>query len=225
MPNYFPVMLDVRGRSAVVVGGDRIAAEKALALRESGAVVSVVSPTFCRALRELGASDALTLRRKAYESGDLDGAFVVVVVATDDAELVERIWAETRRNGQLVNIVDVPERCSYIVPSILRRGQLTIAVSTEGASPSLAKRVRRRLEDLFPPEYGSYLRLATAARARLRAGGVSYTRRDLFFGEYMESDVLERIAAGDVAGAAATTAELLRRYGVEAPAAALAEAC
>jgi len=224
MANYYPIMLDVRGRRAIVVGGDQIAAEKAQALCESGADVTVISPSFCRAMRGLGESAALTLRQKAYAPGDLADAFVVVA-ATGDAELIDAIWAEAQARGQLVNVVDVPGRCNFIIPSILRRGQLTIAVSTEGASPSLAKRIRQRLENLFPPAYGAYLQMAAAARSRLRAGGVSYAERDRFFGEYMESDALERISAGDAAGAAATTASLLQRYGVEAAPAVLEETC
>src|SRR5437764_1202161 len=145
MPNYYPIMLDVRSRPAVVIGGDAVAAEKAAALCACGARVTVISPTFCQQLQREGEQGRVTLRRKAYERGDMAGAFVVVA-ATSDPGLVEEIWAETQESGQLVNIVDVPARCTFILPSILRRDQLTIAVSTEGASPSLAKRIRQHLE-------------------------------------------------------------------------------
>ena len=214
MPNYYPIMLDVRNRPAVVIGGDVIAAEKAAALCACGARVTVISPTFCEQLQRESEQGRVTLRRKAYELGDTAGAFVVVA-ATSDPELIEAIWAETQERGQLVNIVDVPARCTFIVPSILRRDQLTIAVSTEGASPSLAKRIRQRLESLFPPAYGPYLRLAAVARARLRESGISYRRRDAFFGDFFASDVLAQLAEGDEAAAQATTAELLRRHGVD----------
>jgi precorrin-2 dehydrogenase / sirohydrochlorin ferrochelatase len=214
MPNYYPIMLDVRGRPAVVIGGDAIAAEKAGALCACGAHVTVISPTFCAQLQTEGEQGRVTLRRKAYEHGDTAGAFVVVA-ATSDQELVEALWAETQERGQLVNIVDVPARCTFIVPSVLRRDQLTIAVSTEGASPGLAKRIRQHLESLFPAAYGPYLHLAAAARARLHASGVSYKRRDAFFGDFFASDVLAQLAAGDEAAAQATTAALLRRHGVD----------
>jgi precorrin-2 dehydrogenase/sirohydrochlorin ferrochelatase len=220
MPNYYPMMLDVRGRPAVVVGGDRVAAEKAAALRASGAHVTVIAPDFCDELQEQGRQGQITLRQKAYEPGDLAGAFVIIA-ATSDPQLVEAIWAETREGGQLVNIVDVPARCSFIMPSILRRGQLTIAVSTEGASPSLAKRIRQRLEEYFPHAYGTYLRLAATARTHLRRSSLSYERRDDFFSDFFASDILARLEAGDERGATATTAALLRRYGVAVPAAAL----
>ncbi len=220
MPEYYPVMLDVRGRLAIVVGGDRVAAEKAAALSASGAQVSVINPAFCDELLMQVEYKRVTLRRKAYEPGDLEGAFVVVA-ATNDTQLVEAIWTETQRSGQLVNIVDIPERCSFIMPSILRRDQLTIAVSTEGASPGLAKRIRQNLEEIFPLAYGTYLRLAALARTRLRKNGVSYERRDDFFSDFFTSEVLARLVEGNVAQATVITAELLRRYEVDVPASVL----
>src|SRR5689334_20539365 len=152
MPEYYPVMLDIRGRKAIVVGGDKVAAEKAASLAASGAQVNVLSPTFCHELLQQAGAGQITLWQKAYEPGDLAGAFVVVAVATSQ-ELVEAVWAETQQRGQPVNIVDVPAYCTFILPSILRREQLTVAVSTEGASPGLAKRIRQELESYFPAAY------------------------------------------------------------------------
>jgi len=217
MPNYYPLMLDVRGRQAIVIGGDRVAAEKAAALAASGARVSVLSSEFCAELLAQAEQKRVTLHRKAYEPGDLAGAFVVIA-ATNDPQLIQAIWAETQERGQLVNIVDVPEYCSFIVPSVLRRGQLTVAVSTEGASPSLAKRIRQSLEEFFPPAYGTYVQLAALARAYLRKNGVSYDRRDDFFSDFFTSDVLPQLAEGNTAQATVVTAALLRIYGVDVPA-------
>ena len=107
------------------------------------------------------------------------------------------------------------------MPSILRRGQLTIAVSTEGASPGLAKRIRQNLEEIFPLAYGPYLRLAALARTHLRKNGVSYERRDDFFSDFFTSEVLARLVEGNVAQATAITAELLRRYEVDVSASVL----
>ena len=217
MPNYYPLMLDVRGRQAIVIGGDRVAAEKAAALAASGAFVSVLSQEFCAELLEQAEQKRVTLRRKAYEPGDLAGAFVVIA-ATNDLQLIQAIWAETQERGQPVNIVDVPEYCSFILPSVLRRGQLTIAVSTEGTNPGLAKRIRQSLEELFPPAYGTYIQLAALARAHLRENGVSYDRRDDFFSDFFTSDVLPQLAQGNTAQATVVTAALLRIYGVDVPA-------
>ena len=220
MPKYYPVMLDVRGRLAIVVGGDRVAAEKAAAFAASGAHVEVLSPEFCNELLVQAEQKRITLSRKAYEPGDLAGAFVVIV-ATNDPQLVQATWTETQERGQLINIVDIPEYCSFILPSILRREQLTIAVSTEGASPALAKRIRLGLEDVFPPAYGTYLRLAALARAHLRKTGVSYERRDDFFSDVFTSDVLARLIEGDKVQAAVITAGLLRKYDIDVPASVL----
>jgi precorrin-2 dehydrogenase/sirohydrochlorin ferrochelatase len=220
MPEYYPVMLDVRGRNAIVVGGDRVAAEKAASLAASGAQVSVLNSTFCHELLQQAEAGQITLWHKAYEPGDLAGAFVVVAVASSQ-ELVEAVWAETQQRGQLVNIVDVPARCTFILPSILRREQLTVTVSTEGASPGLAKRIRQELESYFPAAYGPYVRLAALARTLLRNAGVSYEQRDAFFADFFASQVLAQLVQDNSTEALAITADLLQRYGVVDPVGAL----
>jgi precorrin-2 dehydrogenase/sirohydrochlorin ferrochelatase len=222
MPEYYPIMLDVRGRKAIVVGGNRVAAEKAASLSASGARVTVLSTTFCPELLRQAESKQVVLQRKTYQPGDLAGAFVVVAVA-ESPELVEAIWAETQEHGQLVNIVDMPKYCTFILPSILRREQLTISVSTEGASPGLAKRIRQELEAHFPLAYGPYLRLAALARTRLRDSGVSYEQRDSFFADFFTSDVLAHLVKGNTPEATTITADLLRRYGVAVEASTLQE--
>lgn len=209
-------MLDVRGRPALVIGGERIAAEKAAALLASGAHVTITSPEFGPEVLALQEQHAVSLRQKAYGPGDLAGAFVIIA-ATNDKHLIEALWAEAKEHNQLLNIVDVPARCAFIIPSILRRDKLTIAVSTEGASPSLAKRIRQRLETLFSPAYGTYLRLAEVARSHMRQQGLSYDRRDDFFGDYYASEVLFQLEQDNQTAAIAITAELLERYNVTVP--------
>ncbi|SRR5579875_226882 len=220
MPNYFPIMLDIRGRRALVIGGDQVAAQKAASLAASGADVIVQSQQFCPQLLALAGQQRISLRQKVYEPGDLAGAFVVVA-ATGDRAFARTLWQEAQANGQLINIVDIPSCCSFILPSILRRGQLTISVSTEGASPGLARRIRQQLEDSFPSAYDAYLRLASVARARLRSAGVSYEQRDAFFGDFFASDVLAQLVRGAQAQAVARTTELLQAYGVDVAASVL----
>lgn len=216
MPDYYPIMLDVRDRPVLVVGGNTVAAEKAAALSVAGAHVTVINPDFCTELHELAAHNPnVKLLYKAYEQGDLAGAFVVVATATYEPELAEAIWQEAQQNNQLVNIVDLPARCNFIVPSILRRGQLTISVSTGGTSPGLAKRIRQRLETLFPAEYTTYMRLASIVRGYLRQEGLSYAQRDEFFGEYFASDILDLLINQDEMEAFASIVRLLRRYHID----------
>lgn len=221
MPKYYPIMLDVRDRQAIVIGGDALAAEKAAALSRSGARVTAISPVFGEELRAQAARQEVVLLTKAYEPGDLAGAFVVVA-ATNDSDIIEQIWQETQERGQLVNIVDVPARCNFILPSILRRGQLTIAVSTEGASPSLAKRIRQQLEGIFPPAYDRYMQLATVARTLLRQEGISYDQRDRFFGDFFTSEILHLLSEGNEGEALTITVRLLEQHGVATTTATLA---
>ncbi len=213
MPKYYPIMLDIRERQAFVVGGDDVAAEKAAALVASGARVSVLNAEFCAALLALAERGQVTLICKNYEPGDLVGAFVVVAVPGDEQQ-IEAIWHETQERGQPVNIVDVPRYCSFILPSILRRGQLTVAVSTEGASPALAKRIRQQLEAFFPQAYGAYIDLAALARTYLRQQGVSYATRDTFFQDFMNSSILTLLGKGEITQALEATTALLHTYGV-----------
>jgi precorrin-2 dehydrogenase/sirohydrochlorin ferrochelatase len=210
-------MLDVRERLALVIGGDQVAAEKAANLAASGANVTVLSPQFNNELYALAQQHKVRLKQKAYEQGDLEGAFVVVAATTYDAALTEAIWQEAQERNQLLNVVDVPTRCNFILPSILRRDQLTIAVSTEGASPSLAKRIRQQLERLFPPAYGLYLRLAALVRSYIRQQGLSYEQRDAFFGDFYDSQVLHHLASGDEEQALAETQQLLKTYDIDLP--------
>ena len=221
MPNYFPIMLDVRGRKALVIGGDPVAAHKAASLAASGAEVVVQSQAFCQELLVLAEQQRVRLRQKTYEPGDLAGAFVVIA-ATSDIHLAQALWNEAQAHEQPINIVDMPTYCSFIIPSVLRRGQLTIAVSTEGSNPSLAKRIRHQLEDSFPPAYDVYLQLGALARAHLRNAGVSYERRDAFFGDFFASHILNSLVEGESAQAAETTAALLRAYGLDVDASDLA---
>jgi precorrin-2 dehydrogenase/sirohydrochlorin ferrochelatase len=216
MPSYYPIMLDVRNKPALVIGGNTVAAEKAAALHAAGAQVTVLSPDFCEELQEMAQNRTITLRHKAYETSDLVGAFIIVAATTYEPELAEAIWTDGQKNGQLVNIVDVPAHCNFIVPSILRRGSLTIAVSTEGSSPSLAKRIRQKLESLFPSSYEGYMRLATIARQYMRAAGLSYDQRDQFFGDFFASDILNLLTEHDDMEALISTVSLLQRYNVDA---------
>ena len=214
MPNYYPIMLDIRERQALVLGGERMAAEKANALYACGAHVTAQWSNFCPELLAMAEDNKISLRYKTYERGDLAAAFVVVAAINEPA-LVQQIWQEAQERNQLLNVVDVPAYCNFIVPSVLRRGPFTVTVSTEGASPSLAKRVRQQLEAQFPPTYATYIQLAAVVRAYMRNAGLSYDTRDTFFGDFFTSDILKLLIQGEKALALALTVELLRRYNVD----------
>jgi precorrin-2 dehydrogenase / sirohydrochlorin ferrochelatase len=213
---YYPAMLDVRGKRAIVIGGGKISARKAAELAACGAIVEVIDPTPCADIEALVHNQAVTLTRAPYQNGDLSDA-TVAIVATSDVAVQEAAWSEAQRRGILVNTVDKTSRCSFIVPSILRRGPLTIAVSTDGTNPSLARRIRERLEVQFPQAYGPFLELAAHARRRLRAAGLGYNERDKFMGELVTSEVLALIGATNEAEAEKIVSRLLSEYGVAEP--------
>src|ERR1700686_2447178 len=165
---YIPIFLDVTGRQCVVVGGGEVAARKVEALLEAGAHVTVVSPQLSPPLESMAARGLVTHIAREYQRGDIRGC-VLVYAATDDPKLHRELAAEARALGIPVNVVDVPELCTFISPAVLNRGELQIAISTGGASPAFAARLRRELEDQFGTEYALTLEVLRAARRRPHA--------------------------------------------------------
>ena len=168
MIHYYPVALDLRDRLCLVVGGGPVAEAKVDGLLAAGARVTVVSPELTAALASWAADGRLIHRPHEYGPDDLDGQ-QLVFAATDRREVTEAVAAEARRRGLWVNAADDPAFCDFLLPSVLRRGRLVIAVSTGGASPALAARMRRDLEALVPAEYEALVELAAEVRSELRA--------------------------------------------------------
>ncbi len=163
---YYPVNLDINGRSCLVVGGGAVATRKVKALLDCGARVTVVSLEFTEALREMGRLKQVALIERTYAQKDLDGRFLVIG-ATSDETLNRRISADAASKNMLCNIADVPAICNFILPSVIRRGDLVIAVSTSGKSPAFAKMLRAGLEEQFGEEYALFLTLMGAIRKKL----------------------------------------------------------
>ena len=195
---YIPIFLDVTGRECVVVGGGEIAARKVEALLEAGAHVTVVSPRLSPQLDSLAARGLVTHAARDYQRGDIRGC-VLIYAATDDPKLHRELVAEARALGIPVNIVDVPELCTFISPAVVNRGDLQIAISTGGASPAFAARLRRVLDDKFGTEYALTLKVLRAARRRLHAEEIDPADRMRRLKELADSALPDAIAAGDVA--------------------------
>lgn len=168
MIHYYPVALDLRDRLCLVVGGGPVAEAKVEGLLAAGARVTVVSPELTGPLASWAVEGRIIHRPHEYRAGDLDGQ-QLVFSATDRREVTEAMAAEARRRGLWVNAADDPAYCDFLLPSVLRRGRLVVAVSTGGASPALAAHVRRDLEAYFTPEYGELVELAAEVRAELKA--------------------------------------------------------
>ncbi|MBI2868661.1 MAG: bifunctional precorrin-2 dehydrogenase/sirohydrochlorin ferrochelatase [Chloroflexi bacterium] len=174
---YYPVFLNLKDQRCVVVGGGEVAGRKVAALLDCAAAVTVVSDRLCDGLERLAGSGAITAVRRPYRTGDLAGARLVVA-ATDDRAANLRAAEDARAVGALVNVVDDPADSDFIAPSCLRRGPVTVAVSTGGLSPALARRIRERLETEVGEEYAALARLVGEARARLKDEEVLLTGED-----------------------------------------------
>jgi precorrin-2 dehydrogenase/sirohydrochlorin ferrochelatase len=165
---YFPINFDVAGRPVLVVGGGRIALRKVRSLLACGAAVTVVSPDFCAGLARL---KSIRRVRRPYRKTDLRGA-CLVISATDSQAVNERVWAHASAAGIPVNVVDQPDRCTFTVPAVFRRGDLLITISTGGGGPALARRLRERFERDIGPEYGVHVALLKQFRARVQQAGL-----------------------------------------------------
>jgi len=195
MYHSFPVNLNLRDRKCVVVGGGRVAERKVRSLLQCGAEIWVVSPELTGELEKLAEEGAINFVNRHYTAGDLDGCFLVISAA-DDREVNSGVADDCFARNIPVNVVDDPARCSFTVPSILRRGSLCVAVSTEGKSPLLAKKIREELESLFGPEYAEFLELMGDVRSRvIRYIADAETRRRIFEC-LINSDILELIRSG-----------------------------
>lgn len=163
MPDYYPVFLNIRGRTCLVVGGGEVAERKVQLLVKRGARVRVVSPHVNEGIKSLVAQGNVELVTRTFKPGDLEGAFLAIA-ATDDTGVNHQVAVEAERRNTLVNVVDTPSEGNFIVPSLIHKGGLTIAISTGGRSPALARKLRQELEKGVAPRYAVLLEIASQVR-------------------------------------------------------------
>ena len=192
---YYPIFLRVAGRPCVVIGGGNVAEQKAESLLAADARVTVISPKVTPTLGARAAEGKLVHQPRRYVHGDLS-AFFLAYAATNDAQLHQQIAREAEEAGALLNVVDRPELCQFIVPAIMQRGDLIIATSTSGASPALAKRIRQQLEQAFGPEYALALQLLGRVRERLTNQRLTPDERLRIFAALVESPLLDYVREG-----------------------------
>jgi precorrin-2 dehydrogenase/sirohydrochlorin ferrochelatase len=200
MPLY-PVALCVSGRLCVVIGGGEVAERKIEALVKAGAMVRVISP-------DPPPSEGIEILTRTYRKGDLEGAFLAIA-ATDDREVNIAVSREAGERGIPVNVVDDPALCTFFVPSVITRGELQLSISTGGKCPSLAKRIRRELEDLYGEDYGEYLQIMGEARREIIARFPSEMRSELMEEILARADILGLIRARRLDGAREVIREIL----------------
>ena len=164
---YYPIFLNIRRKKCLVVGGGKIALRKVQALLECGANVQVVGPILCPELRQLAKSGVIQAFQRSYKAEDLQDT-LIAIAATDDVKTNESVAAEARRQRILINVVDDPQHSDLITPSYFRRGEVTIAVSTSGRSPALARKLKSKLGKDFGAEYAKLAVLAGEVRTELK---------------------------------------------------------
>ena len=170
MTSYYPVFLDLKGRSCVVIGGGRIAEGKIKSLIEHDCSITVISPEATSAIRKWANQDKITWHERVYQEGDLKGAFVAIA-ATNITEVNRVIAQEAESERVLLNVVDYPPLCTFIAPSVVKRGQVTFAISTGGASPALARKLRETLEESDLLDYAELAPLLSKARSEVKTRG------------------------------------------------------
>lgn len=205
---YYPICLDIKDRPCLVVGGGQVGTRKVNTLLDCGAQVTVITPKVTDTLQHLADQGRIVLKNRGYRSSDLDGIFLVIG-ATDDKALNERIHLDAERAQRLCNIADQPQRCNFILPAVISRGDLTITVSTAGSSPALAKHLRKQLQSQFGPEYGRLLTLMGAVRRRLLAEAHAPEEHKPLFEKLIGRGLLELIRKDDPAAIDELLADVL----------------
>lgn len=194
---FYPLYIDLEGKKCVVVGGGDVAERKVVSLLECGADVEVISPEFTPELIRLAEEGRLEIKNREYKSGDLKGA-TLAIVATDSSAVNKEAYREASENQIPVNVVDVPELCSFIVPSTVRRGDLVISISTSGSCPALAKSIRKQLQQLFGEEYDGYCEVLRNFRREIADKYDEPEERKRALNRLIKSDAIELIKAGKV---------------------------
>jgi len=193
---YLSIFVNLADRRCAVVGGSKLAERKATALLEAGARVCVISPKLTPELQRLASINAVEHLAREWKSGDLKDC-LLAFAATDDPELHRAIAREARALRVPINVADEPELCDFIMPSVVRRGELQVAISTSGASPALASRLRRDLQVIIGAEYETVTQIMRAARTYLRKRQHDSRERARILQAIAVSDIAEQVRQAD----------------------------
>ena len=184
---FYIACLRLTGRRCVVVGGGDVGLEKVEGLLACDADVTLIAPDAIPPLRELADEGSIAWQRRPYATGDLDATFMVIA-ATSDTDVNIRVFEDAERRAMLVNVVDVPPLCNFILPAVVRQGPLAIAISTAGASPALAKRLKREIGAVYGEPYARLAIILNDARGWAKATLPTYQDRKEFFESIVNGD-------------------------------------
>jgi precorrin-2 dehydrogenase/sirohydrochlorin ferrochelatase len=193
---FYPLLIDLLDRPVLVVGGGNIAERKVDSLLEAGAQITLVALTLTTRLHALADAKALRAHHREFEDSDLEG-MLLVISATDDRRIQERVAAGARDRGILVNTVDRPALCDFIVPAVIRRGDVVVAVSTSGKSPALSAALRAKLEGVVTPDAARAVRILGLIRAAVHDRFADADRRKEAFQSIVDSGILDWISQCD----------------------------
>ena len=195
---FYMACLKLTGRRCLVVGGGAVGLEKVEGLLACDGQVTLVSPSAIPELEDLAAEGSIMWERRAYRADDLEGAFMAIA-ATGDTDINVRVYEDAERRAMLVNVVDVPPLCNFILPAVFRSGPLAVAISTAGASPALAKRIKRQIADEYGEPYAVLAGLLNEARGWAKGNLATYQERKVFFESIVngEPDPIELLRRGD----------------------------
>src|SRR5215471_8306121 len=197
---FYPVYLNLKGKRVVVIGGGEVAERKIESLLETGATIVVISPEVTSRIAALAGQQRVELQRRAYALGDCIGA-ALVLSATDDPEISRAAYKEASALGIFINTADQPALCSFIMPAVVRRGDIGIAISTSGTSPALAARLRRKISGVIGPEYARLVELLSRARLEIRSRvATEKNRKDLHY-RIIDSDITTLLKSDDIGAA------------------------
>jgi precorrin-2 dehydrogenase / sirohydrochlorin ferrochelatase len=196
MKKYYPINLDITNRRCLIIGGGDVAERKAERLIECGAQVTVVSRSLTPLLEEREKAGKITHIDGDYDEKVLHGAFMVIG-ATNRNEINEQISQDALSRGILVNIVDDPDKCNFILPSLVQQGDLSIAISTGGKSPALAKKLKEDMQQRYGPEYQVLLKIMGSLRKRVLSQGHASRDNKALFVDLVHSDILQAIRDGN----------------------------
>lgn len=206
---YYPVMLNLENKNCVVVGGGKVATRKIASLMQAKANITVVSPEFTKEILQWNEANLLSIKKKPFDTDDVKDAFLVVA-ATNSSQINLQVFDALNPN-QLINIVDHPELCNFIVPTTIHRGKLTIAISTSGSSPLLAKKIKLDLEEILDDSYEQYLNFLDEARKEIKMKIIDIRRRRELFEHLLDPIYLEYIRAGNIAKCKTHLREVIRK--------------
>lgn len=196
MQHLFPICLNLQDKTCLVVGGGRVAERKIASLIDHGAKVRVVSKNITARIQQWQREKQVQTSIRGFSEEDLEGVFLVFI-ATDSRETNSTISGICQSRGILANVVDDPELCDFLVPSVLRRGSLLLAVSTEGKSPAYARKLRRELEDIITPSHGELVDLLGEVRTYLHSQVPDINIRKQIIESIVYSDILNLIQVGE----------------------------